>query len=96
MGISPVTVAGAAALRANLAVRALSHSLFACRRTGTNAGSPFVLASHLSSRRNVMISDGNDADDRDVGTDPSLDARHAAKMAKKKVARDKIMATKSG
>jgi len=42
-----------------------------------------------------MISDGNDADDRDVGTDPSLDARHAAKMAKKKVARDKIMATKS-
>jgi len=43
-----------------------------------------------------MISDGNDADDRDVGTDPSLDARHAAKMAKKKVARDKIMATKSG
>ncbi|MCC8953667.1 cob(I)yrinic acid a,c-diamide adenosyltransferase [Bradyrhizobium sp. Pear77] len=43
-----------------------------------------------------MISDGNDAEDRDVGTDPSLDARHAAKMAKKKVARDKIMATKSG
>ncbi|MGY3483281.1 cob(I)alamin adenosyltransferase [Bradyrhizobium sp. USDA 4011] len=43
-----------------------------------------------------MISDGNDADDGDVGTDPSLDARHAAKMAKKKVARDKIMATKSG
>lgn len=43
-----------------------------------------------------MISDGNHAEDRDVGTDPSLDARHAAKMAKKKVARDKIMATKSG
>ncbi|MGY3697330.1 cob(I)yrinic acid a,c-diamide adenosyltransferase [Bradyrhizobium sp. ma5] len=43
-----------------------------------------------------MISDGNDAEDGAVGTDPSLDARHAAKMAKKKVARDKIMATKSG
>jgi cob(I)alamin adenosyltransferase len=28
--------------------------------------------------------------------DASLDARHASKMAKKKVARDKIMATKSG
>ena len=43
-----------------------------------------------------MISDGNDAEDGAVGTDPSLDARHAAKVAKKKVARDKIMATKSG
>ncbi|MGY3590632.1 cob(I)alamin adenosyltransferase [Bradyrhizobium sp. USDA 4341] len=43
-----------------------------------------------------MISDGNDAEDGAVGADPSLDARHAAKMAKKKVARDKIMATKSG
>ncbi|WP_426443458.1 cob(I)yrinic acid a,c-diamide adenosyltransferase [Bradyrhizobium genosp. P] len=31
-----------------------------------------------------------------VATDASLDARHASKMAKKKVARDKIMATKSG
>jgi cob(I)alamin adenosyltransferase len=43
-----------------------------------------------------MISDGHDAEDGAVGADPSLDARHAAKMAKKKVARDKIMATKSG
>jgi cob(I)alamin adenosyltransferase len=43
-----------------------------------------------------MISDGNDTEDGAVGADPSLDARHAAKMAKKKVARDKIMATKSG
>ncbi|WP_050405050.1 cob(I)yrinic acid a,c-diamide adenosyltransferase [Bradyrhizobium embrapense] len=43
-----------------------------------------------------MISDGDDAEDGAVGTDPALDARHAAKMAKKKVARDKIMATKSG
>ncbi|MGY4320444.1 cob(I)yrinic acid a,c-diamide adenosyltransferase [Bradyrhizobium sp. JR3.5] len=43
-----------------------------------------------------MISDGNDAEDGAVGADPSLEARHAAKMAKKKVARDKIMATKSG
>ncbi|MGF6312303.1 cob(I)alamin adenosyltransferase [Bradyrhizobium sp. i1.8.4] len=43
-----------------------------------------------------MISDGNDAGNGTVGTDPSLDARHAAKMAKKKVARDKIMATKGG
>jgi cob(I)alamin adenosyltransferase len=43
-----------------------------------------------------MNSDGNDAEDDAVGTDPSLDARHAAKMAKKKAARDRIMATKSG
>ncbi|MGY3528455.1 cob(I)yrinic acid a,c-diamide adenosyltransferase [Bradyrhizobium sp. USDA 4452] len=43
-----------------------------------------------------MISDGDDAEDGAVGTDPALHARHAAKMAKKKVARDKIMATKSG
>jgi cob(I)alamin adenosyltransferase len=31
-----------------------------------------------------------------AGAEASHDARHAAKMAKKKVARDKIMATKSG
>ncbi|MCS3448260.1 MULTISPECIES: cob(I)yrinic acid a,c-diamide adenosyltransferase [Bradyrhizobium] len=43
-----------------------------------------------------MISDGNDAEDAAVGTDSSLDARHADKMAKKKAARDRIMATKSG
>ncbi|WP_410712163.1 cob(I)yrinic acid a,c-diamide adenosyltransferase [Bradyrhizobium sp. BEA-2-5] len=43
-----------------------------------------------------MISDGNDAEDGAVGTDLSLDTRHAEKMAKKKAARDKIMATKSG
>ncbi|MCC8963565.1 cob(I)yrinic acid a,c-diamide adenosyltransferase [Bradyrhizobium sp. Pear76] len=43
-----------------------------------------------------MISDGNDAEGGTVGTDSSLDARHADKMAKKKAARDKIMATKSG
>ncbi|MHC1942984.1 cob(I)yrinic acid a,c-diamide adenosyltransferase [Bradyrhizobium sp. UFLA06-06] len=43
-----------------------------------------------------MTSDGNDAEDAAVGTDSSLDARHADKMAKKKAARDRIMATKSG
>ncbi|MGY4569363.1 cob(I)yrinic acid a,c-diamide adenosyltransferase [Bradyrhizobium pachyrhizi] len=43
-----------------------------------------------------MISDGNDAEDGTVGTDLSLDTRHADKMAKKKAARDRIMATKSG
>ncbi|WP_050386974.1 cob(I)yrinic acid a,c-diamide adenosyltransferase [Bradyrhizobium pachyrhizi] len=43
-----------------------------------------------------MISDGNDAEDGAVGTDLSLDTRHADKMAKKKAARDRIMATKSG
>ncbi|MGX1108667.1 MULTISPECIES: cob(I)yrinic acid a,c-diamide adenosyltransferase [Bradyrhizobium] len=43
-----------------------------------------------------MTSDGNDAADGAVGTDSSLDARHADKMAKKKAARDRIMATKSG
>jgi len=37
-----------------------------------------------------------EAEDEAVGTEASLEARHAAKMAKKKVARDKIMATKSG
>ncbi|MFQ3453951.1 cob(I)yrinic acid a,c-diamide adenosyltransferase [Bradyrhizobium sp. UFLA01-814] len=43
-----------------------------------------------------MTSDGNEAEDGAVGTDSSLDARHADKMAKKKAARDRIMATKSG
>ncbi|MCC8975891.1 cob(I)yrinic acid a,c-diamide adenosyltransferase [Bradyrhizobium brasilense] len=43
-----------------------------------------------------MTSDGKDAEDGAVGTDLSLDARHADKMAKKKAARDRIMATKSG
>ncbi|MBP1298660.1 cob(I)yrinic acid a,c-diamide adenosyltransferase [Bradyrhizobium elkanii] len=43
-----------------------------------------------------MTSDGNDAADGAVGADSSLDARHADKMAKKKAARDRIMATKSG
>jgi len=37
-----------------------------------------------------------EAEDEAVGTEAALEARHAAKMAKKKVARDKIMATKSG
>ncbi|MGY3360203.1 hypothetical protein ACVWZK_006866 [Bradyrhizobium sp. GM0.4] len=32
----------------------------------------------------------------DTQTADETDARHASKMAKKKVARDKIMATKSG
>ncbi len=32
----------------------------------------------------------------DVGTEASLEARHAAKMAKVKAARDRIMSTKSG
>jgi hypothetical protein len=38
-GISPVTVAGAAASRGIT----LSHSLFACRRTGTNAAPTICL-----------------------------------------------------
>jgi cob(I)alamin adenosyltransferase len=44
-----------------------------------------------------MMSEPDSAEDRD-GTPPdaAVDTRHAAKMAKKKVARDKIMATKSG
>ncbi|MCA6102683.1 cob(I)yrinic acid a,c-diamide adenosyltransferase [Bradyrhizobium australafricanum] len=43
-----------------------------------------------------MTSDGKGAEDGAVGTDLSLDTRHADKMAKKKAARDRIMATKSG
>ena len=35
LGISPVTVAGAAAFEPDF--KALSHSLFACHRTGTSA-----------------------------------------------------------
>jgi cob(I)alamin adenosyltransferase len=37
-----------------------------------------------------------DAEAEAIGTEASLEARHATKMAKKKVARDKIMATKAG
>ena len=37
-----------------------------------------------------------DANDIPAGSDPAEAARHAQKMAKKKAARDKIMATKSG
>jgi len=43
-----------------------------------------------------MTSEGSGAEDEAVSGEASLDARHATKMAKKKVARDKIMATKSG
>ncbi|WP_338698898.1 MULTISPECIES: cob(I)yrinic acid a,c-diamide adenosyltransferase [unclassified Bradyrhizobium] len=43
-----------------------------------------------------MISEENGAEDEVGSSEVSLDARHATKMAKKKVARDKIMATKSG
>ena len=44
-----------------------------------------------------MTSEPDTAEDRDAATSETAgDARHAAKMAKKKVARDKIMATKSG
>lgn len=43
-----------------------------------------------------MISEPDAADEEVVAVEASLDTRHAAKMAKKKVARDKIMATKSG
>ncbi len=44
-----------------------------------------------------MTSEPDAAEDQGTGAPESpVDARHAAKMAKKKVARDKIMATKSG
>ena len=44
-----------------------------------------------------MAPDHDLAEDADeAGTDSSLDARHAAKMAKKKAARDRIMAEKIG
>lgn len=44
-----------------------------------------------------MTSERDDAGDEEgVASEASLDARHAVKMAKKKAARDKIMATKSG
>ncbi len=44
-----------------------------------------------------MISKQSAAEDEDaVASEASLDARHSAKMAKKKIARDRMMATKSG
>jgi cob(I)alamin adenosyltransferase len=44
-----------------------------------------------------MISEkGAAANDQAVDSEASLDARHASKMAKKKAARDRIMATKQG
>ncbi|MCC8936669.1 cob(I)yrinic acid a,c-diamide adenosyltransferase [Bradyrhizobium sp. Arg68] len=43
-----------------------------------------------------MTSHENATEDDVSGSESSQEARHAAKMAKKKVARDKIMATKSG
>ena len=42
------------------------------------------------------MSDANDIDPAAAPAPVDPDARHAAKMAKKKAARDKIMATKSG
>jgi cob(I)alamin adenosyltransferase len=39
---------------------------------------------------------GATANDQAVDSEASLDARHASKMAKKKAARDRIMATKQG
>ncbi|XIA63678.1 cob(I)yrinic acid a,c-diamide adenosyltransferase [Bradyrhizobium sp. TZ2] len=43
-----------------------------------------------------MISGPDAAEEEAVATEASLDTRHAAKMAKKKAARDRMMATKSG
>jgi cob(I)alamin adenosyltransferase len=43
-----------------------------------------------------MTSHESATEDEASGSESSQEARHAAKMAKKKVARDKIMATKSG
>jgi cob(I)alamin adenosyltransferase len=44
-----------------------------------------------------MISEQDAVEDEDsVVSEASVDARHAAKMAKKKAARDRMMATKSG
>ncbi|MCK1636811.1 cob(I)yrinic acid a,c-diamide adenosyltransferase [Bradyrhizobium sp. 157] len=43
-----------------------------------------------------MTSGSDAADDETALSEIALDARHAAKMAKKKAARDRMMATKSG
>jgi cob(I)alamin adenosyltransferase len=43
-----------------------------------------------------MISEPNAAEEEAVVSEALLDTRHAAKMAKKKAARDRMMATKSG
>ncbi|MDE5458196.1 cob(I)yrinic acid a,c-diamide adenosyltransferase [Bradyrhizobium sp. CSA112] len=43
-----------------------------------------------------MISEPDAAEEEAVVAEASLDTRHAAKMAKKKAARDRMMATKSG
>ncbi|ANW05894.1 cob(I)yrinic acid a,c-diamide adenosyltransferase [Bradyrhizobium icense] len=43
-----------------------------------------------------MTSEPDAAEDETVTSEASLDARHAAKMAKKKAARDRMMAVKSG
>jgi cob(I)alamin adenosyltransferase len=43
-----------------------------------------------------MNSEQDAVEDEEFAAEASLDARHAAKMAKKKTARDRIMATKSG
>ena len=75
----------------------LWHSLFACHRTRTNAGAPFADARNLSSRRTTSDMSEQDATaNEDVASKTAVDTRHAEKMAKIKVARDKIMATKSG
>ena len=44
-----------------------------------------------------MISEGHAVEDQETAvSEASLETRHAAKMVKKKVARDRMMATKSG
>jgi cob(I)alamin adenosyltransferase len=44
----------------------------------------------------VVEQDHDMAEEADAVSNPSRDARHAAKMARKKIARDRIMADKSG
>ena len=44
----------------------------------------------------MMSKEDAAADEKTALSDASLDERHAEKMAKKKAARDRIMATKSG
>jgi hypothetical protein len=76
----------------------LSHSLLACHKTGTSAQSPSFdrRAASVKKKDNTMSDIQNTSADKPAPTSEAELARHASKMAKKKAARDRMMAAKEG
>jgi cob(I)alamin adenosyltransferase len=98
LGISPVTVAGAAAVQAKSKgfepYRIPSSPVVGQEPTQAHH-LPVAATCQAKGAHPVMSKEDAAADEKAALSGGSLDERHAEKMAKKKAARDRIMATKS-